>query len=43
MKETYKPMEIDIQMLPEDDVITASEVATTSEHDNLFLCFDMFE
>ena len=40
MKETYETMEIEIQMLPEEDVITASE---TVEHDNLFFSFRMFE
>ncbi len=40
MKETYESMEIEIQVLPQEDVITASE---TVEHDNLFRSFSMFE
>ena len=40
VKETYESMEIEIQVLPQEDVITASEIM---EHDNYFLSFNMFE
>lgn len=40
MKEAYEPMELEIHTLPEEDVITASEIV---EHDNYFLSFSMFE
>lgn len=40
MKETYEPMEIDVQELPEEDVITASEVF---QHDNRYRSFSLFE
>lgn len=43
MKETYELMEIEVQMLPEEDVITASAIATSSDHDNLFASFFSFE
>lgn len=40
MKEAYEPMEIEIQELSNEDVITASE---TVDHDNLFRSFSLFE
>ncbi len=42
MKETYEPIEMTVEIIPETDVITAS-IATTSEHDNAFGMFSLFE
>ena len=44
MKEQYEGMEIDVQSLPEEDVITTSTPAPVIfEHDNFFWNFFNFE
>lgn len=42
MKESYEPIEMEIREIPEEDVITASGLETSSAHDNAYIDWNSF-
>lgn len=42
-KKQYLPMEIDVRIVDDSDVITTSSPVVVSEHDNAYMKFSLFQ